>query len=139
MVIAMTAVWMMQVTIYQIIYMITMWYGGVSAVRSMHMIRIMAGTLVVGCATIRVLRTHLQTVFIDMVIMDMMQMPVMNVIHMSIMFDRNMTAILAMLVGMVCMLLTAVCHKTAPFKTGLANQCAIHSPYTHWQSMTIGD
>ena len=51
---------MMQVAINEIIYVVAVWYRLVSATGSM----LMTATIMIGCATLRVLRTDFQGMFL---------------------------------------------------------------------------
>jgi hypothetical protein len=55
---------MMQVAINEIIYVVAVWYRLVSATGSMLMTGLMTATIMIGCATLRVLRTDFQGMFL---------------------------------------------------------------------------
>ncbi|GGJ87186.1 hypothetical protein GCM10009304_11380 [Pseudomonas matsuisoli] len=59
MIVAMVTMWMMQVSVYQVVHMITMRHRLVSAARPMNMIRRMAGALMIRCAAFRVRGAHI--------------------------------------------------------------------------------
>lgn len=76
-VVAMIAVWVMQVAVDQIVDMIAVRYRLVSASGPMDVIRGMGTTIMVRRTSIRIFRADLDPMFVDMVTMRMMQMPIM--------------------------------------------------------------
>jgi hypothetical protein len=92
MVVAMSVVKVVQMTVYKVIYMITMRHCFMPATRSMHMPRCVPGTFMSARAIGRILRAQLERVLVIMPIVRMMQMPVMQIIHMPFMLDRRMAA-----------------------------------------------
>jgi hypothetical protein len=97
----MVAMGMMEVAADQIIHVIAMRHRGVAAVGAMDMRGIVAGAGVVGCALIGVGGGHGDDVFIDMSGVGVMQMAVVQVIHMVVVADGEVTAVGAMLMRMV--------------------------------------
>ena len=100
-IIAMVAMGMMQVATDQIIHVIAMGHSGVAAVGAMDMCGIMAGASVVGCALIGVGGGHGDHVFIDMSGVGVMQMAVVQVIHVIIVADGEVAAVGAVLMRMI--------------------------------------
>jgi len=70
-----------------------------SAAGSMHM----GCTCNIGLAPVGRVGTNLNHVFVYVVAMHVMEVPVMQIIDMALMTDRNVAAILTMLVPMLCM------------------------------------
>ena len=97
----MSLVRMMQVSKHQIIYMIPVRYGLVSTAFAMHMARLMSPADMACRAGCRICRRHLKRVFVKVTFMRMMQMPVMQVIHVALMQDRRVAAVRAVYVRMV--------------------------------------
>ena len=97
----MSLVRMMQVSLHQIIYMIPVRYGLVSTAFAMHMARLMSLADMACRAGCRICRRHLKRVFVKVTFMRMMQMPVMQVIHVALMQDRRVAAVRAVYVRMV--------------------------------------
>jgi hypothetical protein len=65
-------------------------------------------------ASVRMRLVHFDYVFIGVTIMHVMKMAIMQVISMSLMFDREMSATRAVLMGMIRML-DASCHRNLSF------------------------
>jgi hypothetical protein len=86
----MTIVRMMQVSIHQVIDVIPVWNGRVSAVGTVNMsFRISLRSM---CATVRMRLIHLDFVFDDVVSLQMFQMALSQIIDMAVVFDRGMSA-----------------------------------------------
>lgn len=97
----MSLVRMMQVSLHQIIYMIPVRYGLVSTALAMNMAGLMSPADMACRAGCRICRRHLKRVFVKVTFMRMMQMPVMQVIHVALMQDRRVAAVRAVYVRMV--------------------------------------
>ena len=97
----MSLVRMMQVSLHQIIYMIPVRYGLVSTALAMQMAELMSSADMACRAGCRICRRHLKRVFVKVTFMRMMQMPVMQVIHVALMQDRRVAAVRAVYVRMV--------------------------------------
>jgi hypothetical protein len=106
----MVAMRMMQVAGDQVIHVIAMRNRGVAAVGAMDMCGIMAGASVVGGALIGVGGGHGDDVFVHVPGVGVMQMAVVQVIHMVVVADGEVAAIGAMLMRMVSVDV-AVAHK----------------------------
>lgn len=101
MIIAVISVWMMQVAIDKIVDMISVWLGFVPAARPVYMIRLVARTAMFGRASIRVFLRDFDNVLVNVIAMHVMQMPIMQIIDMTIMLDDRVTAAGSMLMWMV--------------------------------------
>jgi uncharacterized protein GlcG (DUF336 family) len=102
---------MMQMAFYEIVDMIAMRHGLVSAVRTMDMAWLMASTVVIRRADVRVCLRHLDHVLVHMVTMRMVQMPIMQVVDMVAVPHGGVPAARAMRMGMVGMVgLRTVSH-----------------------------
>ena len=101
-VIAMVAVLMMQTTVYQVIHMVALWQGCVSAACA---VAVFAAS-VHGVAAVWVGIVYFQAVFIIMLGVGVVQMPIVQVIHMVAMLDGGVSAVCAVGVGVVCVCLT---------------------------------
>jgi hypothetical protein len=95
----MPAVGMVQMPFHEIVDVIAMWHGLVSATGTMDMAGLMAGTAVSRRAGIRIRLRHLDHVLVHMVAMRMVQMPIMEVIDMVAVTHGGMAATSAMRVG----------------------------------------
>lgn len=91
-VIAVTAMWMVQMTGDEIVDMVAVWNRFVAATRSMNVGAIMPGAAMLWRATIRVLVAHLKSMFVHMVRMRMMKMAIVEIVHMVAVADGNVAA-----------------------------------------------
>jgi len=107
----MIAMWMMEVTVDQIVDVIAMRYGFVSATWPMHMTGLMPTALVIGRAAIRIGRGDLQTVLVHVVTVRVMQMAVVQIVDVIPVPDSRMAAGGAVLVIMMgVMRFVTGCH-----------------------------
>ena len=100
-VIAVTAVRMVQMTGDEIVDMVAMRNRFVTATRSMNVGAIMPGAAMLWRATIRVLVAHLNPMFVHMVRMGMMKMAIVEIVHMVAVADGNVAAFRSVRVIMV--------------------------------------
>ena len=107
-VVAVITVRMMQMTVDQVVDVITVRYRGVSAVRAVHVPGIVP-LAVVRRAARGVDIGDLDNMFVVVIVMGAVQMPVMQIAGVVAVFDRNVTALRAVLVGMV--LMNGVAHR----------------------------
>lgn len=110
MIITMPIVLMMQVTIDEIVDMISVRHCGMSTPWAMDMIRVMTGTLVPLGTGIRVLLADLDNVLIDVIAMGVVQMSIVQVVNVVSVLDGNVTAVGSMNVIVVGMDF-AVAHR----------------------------
>ena len=96
----MSLVRMVQVSLHHIIYMIAVRYRLVSTALAMQMAELMSSADMACRAGCRICRRHLKRVFVKVTFMRMMQMPVMQVIHVALMQDRRVAAVRAVYVRM---------------------------------------
>jgi hypothetical protein len=82
MIVTVTAVGMVQMTGDEIVDMVAMWDGFVTAAGSMNVSGIMSGAAMVRRATIRVLVAHFNRMFVHMIGVRMVKMAVVEIIHM---------------------------------------------------------
>ena len=101
-VIAMVAVLMMQTTVYQVIHMVAVWHGFVSAACAV----VGLAASVHGVAAVWVGIGYVQAVFIIMLGMGVVQMLVVQVVHMVAVLNGGVSAVCAVNVGVVCVCLT---------------------------------
>jgi len=78
---------MVEMPAYQVINMIPMGHLFVPAVRAMSMRRIVSLALMVGCAAVGIRVADRDGMLVDMTVMDMMQVPVMDVVGVPFMAD----------------------------------------------------
>ena len=117
MVITMRAMSEMQVARDEVIDMVTVRHGLMTAVGAVSMPGLMPLATMGGRASSRVLRGDTEPMFIDMVAMRMMKMSVMEIIGVTVMGDSRMPAVRSVL--MTVMLMDGmVAHRRTPFVTG---------------------
>jgi hypothetical protein len=92
-VVAVIAVGMMQMPIDQVIDVIAMRHSFMAASWPMHVGRVVGAATVLGRAAFGIGRRHFDLVLVDVVAMHMVQMPVMQVVDVTLMADRRMTAV----------------------------------------------
>lgn len=95
-----------QVPVYQIVKMVAMGHHRVTAVRPVHMIRIMTAALMARSASCRVLFTHLQPMLVHMIAMHVVQVTIMKIIHVVAMLNGLMATVFTMLMIVIQMNLT---------------------------------
>ena len=99
MVVAVSVVWMMQSAINQIIHVIAMRNGSVAAIGTMNVLPVVAFRS--QRAFVRVDVADGNGVFIHMVAVRMVQMAVVQIIHMAFVFDGGVSAAEAVDMGMI--------------------------------------
>jgi len=109
----MVAVWMVQAAVDQIVGVITMRHCCMTAPRAVAMRRVMAAATVFRAAAVGIGGTDFDDVILDMPVVRVLQMPLVEVIHVTIMANRNMTA-----AGTMCVRMIGVssvgCHAVSP-------------------------
>ena len=111
-IVAVVAVWVVKVTIHEIIGMIAVRDGLVAAVGTMPVSGLVSPAIVVGGAFGRISSVHLEPVIIHMTLVRMMHVPVVKVVGVSIVQNSGVTA-----AGSVLMRMTLVCfvsHRAPP-------------------------
>jgi hypothetical protein len=100
-IVAVIPVGMMQMAVDQVVNVIAMWHGFVPASWTVHMIRIVPGASVLRCALVWIGRRHFDGVLIDVIAMHVMQVAIVEVVHVVAMANGHMAARRAVLVGVV--------------------------------------
>jgi hypothetical protein len=98
-VITMVAVRMMKASTNQVVNMVAMRDGGMAAIRTVNMLRVVPVRTVGAFIGIR--GTDGKRVLVHMIAVRMMQMAVVKIIHMAVMFDSGVPATRAVNVSMV--------------------------------------
>jgi hypothetical protein len=112
MVVAMVAVRMVQVAIDEIIDVIAMGNGFVAATWTMHMVLRVASAVMARCARRWIRRRDAKRMLLDATIgCVMMQMTIVQIVHVVAVLDRRVTAVRSVLVGVVCV---RVSHDPTP-------------------------
>lgn len=99
----MVAVGMVEVAVHEVIHMIPVRYRFMPTARPVTMILVMAATLVLRRARIRILLEDLKHMLIHMILMRMMKVPVMQIIHMILVADGGVAAVRSMFMRVVCL------------------------------------
>ncbi|HEV3203952.1 MAG TPA: hypothetical protein VGY77_06205 [Gemmataceae bacterium] len=98
MIVAMVPMRVVQVPIYQVIRVISMRHGFMTAPRSMLVILRMAPTIMVRRACRRIARIHPQLVLLHPFAPHVMQMPIVHIINVAIVLNTRVPAALTVLV-----------------------------------------
>lgn len=98
----MVAVLMVQASVYQIIHVVAVWHGFVSAACAVAVF----ATSVHRVAAIGIGIAHFQAVLVIMLGVGVVQMPVVQIIHMVAVLNGGVSAVCAVNVGVVCVCLT---------------------------------
>ena len=106
---------MMKMSGNQVVHMVAVRNGFVAAPGSMRMSGFMRTTSVFGRAPHRILPVHRNGVIIDMAFVHMMKMAVMKIVDMTVMFDCNVAAALAVGMSVTLMFDTWSCHLEPSF------------------------
>ncbi len=112
MIIAVIAVGMVQMSIDQVIHVIAVGDRGMATARTMDMPGPVATATMLGRAPVGVLAVHLDHVLVHVSGMGMMEVPIMQVIRVTAVLDRDMAATLAVLVGMIRMSFAGTAHNS---------------------------
>ena len=107
-VIAVVSMRMVQAAPHQIIHMVPVRDGLMSALRTVNVLCIMPVCTV--STRVGIGLTHFDDMLVHMISVDVMEMPVVQIIPMSLMLDRGVPAARAVLVGVVFMLF-AITHR----------------------------
>ena len=90
----MVAVLVVQATVYNVINVVAMGYGFVSAAFAVNVVATMVGGIAIG----RIGFVYVQSVFIVMTVVFVVQMTVMQIVNVVAVFDGGVSAICAVLV-----------------------------------------
>jgi hypothetical protein len=116
-IVAMIAMRVMQPAVDQIVEVIAMRHRFVPASRAMDMAASMEGLALTGGAVGGVGRTDLDGMFVDMVAMHVVQMPIVKIVDMIAMPDRNVAAAWAVPMGVVGVDIAAFSHWNSPWSS----------------------
>lgn len=105
-VVAVVAVGVVQVPVHEVVHVVAMWHGLVSAAGAVHVTRVVRAAVVVGCALIRVLRADRQHMLVDVVTVGVMQVAIVQVVHVPVVLQRGVAAAGTVLVCVALMNLT---------------------------------
>jgi len=108
MIITVIAMRMVKVAVDEIVDVVTVWNGLVTATRSMNVTGIMSAAAMRRRAAIGILIAHRDHVLVDMITMQVMEVPIVEIVDMVAVTDRGMAAS-----GTVSMIMVRVVGKTA--------------------------
>jgi hypothetical protein len=100
-VVAVIPVWMVQMSVDQVIDVVAVRHRLVPASLTVDMMRVVPAAPVLRCAPVGIGRRHLDGVLVDVIAMHMMQMAVVEVIHVVAMANGRMSAAGTVLVRVV--------------------------------------
>ncbi len=100
-VVAVPLVWVMQVTIHQVVHVVPVRDGFVAAIGAVHMLRIVAFARVPLGAISRVCGAYLELVLVDVTVMRVVQVAVMQKVGMAVMLDGDVAAVVVVLMGVI--------------------------------------
>jgi hypothetical protein len=121
MVVAVTAVGMVEMPVHQVVHVVAMGHRLVAAARSVPVLAIMAAAIMVGRAAVGVVRRDLDRVLVDVPLVGMMEVPVVQVVDMIAVLDGDMPAIGPVGVRMILVdPMVVVGHDCLPFLLGLS-------------------
>ena len=125
MIVAVVAVWVVQMVGHQIIHVVAVRHLGMAAIRTMHMGFRMPGAGVLRRASGSVGGGHSQSMLVHMGVVDMVQVAVMQVIDVSIMLDPRVAATRTML-----MVVSGMNLASSLWHGGSSSWCVagLHSP-----------
>jgi hypothetical protein len=101
--IAVTVVLMVKVTVDEIVDVIAMRNGGMTAAGTMAMRGVMRAAGVPLRARLRVRRTHPDGVFVDVAVMVVVQMPVVEIVDVIVVADREVSTVVSVNVAVIRM------------------------------------
>ncbi len=116
MVVAVAPVWVMQMSVHQVVDMVAVRHGLVTAAWTMLVVPLMATTIVVGRALVRIARVHVDDMLVEMIAVRVVKVTVMEVVHMVAVPYRSVAAVGTVLVRMVMVnLVLVVSHDCLSF------------------------
>ena len=120
MIVAVSAVRMVQMAIYQVINMVAMRHGFVAAVGTVSVRLLMGGAAVVRCAFLRIRLGHLNLMVVHMITVIVMQVAIVKIIGVAVVFHGGVPAVWPMHVAVSPrVLLVSISHCFSPFENGL--------------------
>ena len=107
----MFSVRMVQVALYEVVGMVAVLHRLMPAVGSMYVVGGVCSALVIGGAMVLIGAGYFERMLVDMVAVNMVQMPVVKVIHVAIVLDGGVTAIRTVDMGMFFLFHAGSRHK----------------------------
>jgi hypothetical protein len=114
-IVAVTGMRVVEVTIHQIVDMVAVGHDLMATVTAMHMAGLMPGAAVVWRALVRVGRRNLDHMFIHVVTMRVVEMAVVQMVHMAGMTHGDMAAARAVLMRMIGVVGLGASGHVVPF------------------------
>jgi hypothetical protein len=116
MVVAVAAVWVMQMSVDHVIDMVAVRHRLVTAARTMLVVPLMATTIVVGRALVWIARVYVDDMLVEMIAVRVVKVTVMEVVDMVAVLYRSVAAAGTVLVRMVMVnLVLVVSHDCLSF------------------------
>jgi hypothetical protein len=110
-IVAMAAVWMVQVAIDQVVDMVAVRHGFMAAARTVLVTSLMAAAIVIRRAGVGIAAAHFDHMFVEMVFVRVMQVAIVEIVHVIAVPDRGVAAARTVLVRVFVMdLVLAVGH-----------------------------
>ena len=116
-VIAMAVMLMVQVAVDQVIYMVTVRNGGMATAIAVDVIAVVIGAIMTAGALGGIVGIDVEAVLVDMVVVNVMQVPIVKVIDVVAVNDGLVSAILTVLM-IVSVVFLAVSHDNCSFFFG---------------------
>jgi hypothetical protein len=112
----MIPMWMMQVAVNQVVKVITVGNGLMSTAGTVYMSLVMSATLMTGRTLIGICRVDFEHVFVNVILVHVMQVAIMQIIDVVGMSDSHMAAGEPVLMA-VPLMLGAGTHRDSPERT----------------------
>jgi hypothetical protein len=110
-IVAVAAVRLMQVAADQVIDVVAVRYRFVATAWSVGMLFAVGATGVVWGAVGRISTTDRKLMLVDMIGMRVVEMPFVQIVDVSLVLNRGMAAVRAVLVGMSLVDVVSICHR----------------------------
>jgi hypothetical protein len=120
-IVAVVAVRMVQMAVDEIVDVVPVRHLRVAAARPVDMARSVTVALVIVNASVGVRRRHFEYAFVDVIAVRVMQVPVVQVVDVPLVFDRQMAAARTMLMLMPFNFRTGS-HIDTPFRKSIADE-----------------
>jgi hypothetical protein len=110
----MIAMRVVEMAIHEVVHMVAMGHLCMTTTRTVDMTRVVPGAFVTRRASVGICRCYFERAFIDVVAVNVMQMAIVQVVRVTIMFDRRMATAWTMLMR-VTLDFRAGSHIQTPF------------------------
>jgi hypothetical protein len=114
MIVAVISMLMMQVIIDQIVHMVSVRYGFMTAIWPMNMFLLVRPAIMAGCAIGRISGAHLDRVLVHLIASNMMQMAIVEVVRVTVVLYTGVATVLIMSVVMTFVRCVSIIHGCRP-------------------------